>query len=87
MNFLSDIVKPRKTAANNITLQIREDCCSPSNNYYTSSFFDSNSEYTEQHTPTIAAKKNSGTIRYCRHLFNLEVSTVTYYFLAAIVGS
>jgi hypothetical protein len=25
MNFLSDIVKPRKTAANNITLQIRED--------------------------------------------------------------
>jgi hypothetical protein len=57
MNFLSDIVKPRKTAANNITLQIREDCCSPSNNYYTSSFFDSNSEYTEQHTPTIAAKK------------------------------
>jgi hypothetical protein len=54
MNFLSDIVKPRKTAASNITLQIREDYCSPSNNCYTSSFFDSNSEYTEQvspHTP------------------------------------
>jgi hypothetical protein len=54
MNFLSDIVKPRKTAASNITLQIREDYCSPSNNCYTSSFFDSNSEHTEQvspHTP------------------------------------